>query len=322
MLKRSIAVACIFISFLCVKRSAAQSPAPQNYMYTGSGELAGLGDKLDRPDIMGAQVVYTWKSLEPEKGKYDFSAIERDLQILRPVHKQLFIQIQDRFFSPQDRNLPNYLLRDPIYTGGIVRQADNPGQNKPVAYGWVAEQWNPAVRHRYQELLRALAKTFDGRVTGVNLPESAIDIDMKHDKTGFTCDGYFNAELENMKVARDVFKKSYVVQYINFWPCGWGNDHNYMRRSFEFASQNGIGVGGPDIVPYQKGQMNNSYPFFHEYRNKLVLIAMAVQEPTLTYINPATHKPFTKDEFQQFGRDYLGTKIIFWSASSPWLNAR
>ena len=302
-------------------QATAQSLEPENYIYTGSGELASLGTKLSRIDIKGAQVVYTWKSLEPEEGQYDFSAIEGDLHILESLHKGLFIQIQDRFFTPQDKNVPAYLLHDPIYTGGIVKQADNPGENKPVAYGWVAEQWNPNVRHRYQELLRALAIEFDGRVTGVNLPESAVDVYMKHDATGFSCDRYFDAELENMKVASESFKKSYVVQYINFWPCGWNNEHNYLRRSFDFAAQHGIGIGGPDIVPYQKGQMKNSYPFFHEYRDKLVLIAMAVQEPTLTYINPATQKPFTKEEFQQFGKDYLGTKIIFWSSSSPWLKA-
>ena len=42
----------------------------------------------------------------------------------------------------------------------------------------------------------------------------------------------------------------------------------------------------------------------------------------LTYINPATHLPFTKEEFQHFARDYLGTRMIFWSPSTPWLNQK
>jgi hypothetical protein len=44
-----------------------------------------------------------------------------------------------------------------------------------------------------------------------------------------------------------------------------------------------------------------------------------VQEPTLTYLNPATKKRFTRDEFVAFARDYLGVDIIFWSVSSAWL---
>ena len=56
------------------------------------------------------------------------------------------------------------------------------------------------------------------------------------------------------------------MQYANFWPCEWDNDQKYMSRAFEFAKQNRIGLGGPDIVPYKKAQMKNSYPFFHRYK--------------------------------------------------------
>jgi hypothetical protein len=165
-----------------------------------------------------------------------------------------------------------------------------------------------------------LARQFDGRIYGVNLPETAIDIDTRHPPAGFTCDGYFDAEIDTMGVARRAFKQSYVVQYVNFWPCEWENDHKYMSRTFAFAAAHKIGLGGPDIVPYRKGQMKNSYPFFHEYKDRLVLIAMAVQEPTLTYINPATKKRFTREEFVKFSQDYLGAHVIFWSTTSPWLH--
>ena len=125
---------------------------------------------------------------------------------------------------------------------------------------------------------------------GVNLPESSADVDTKNDKTGFTCDRYFEATLENIAFARKVFSKSHVVQYTNFWPCEWDNDRKYMSRAFEFAKRNRIGLGGPDIVPYKKAQMKNSYPFFNRYKGQLSLVAMAIQEPTLTYTNPETEK--------------------------------
>ena len=180
-------------------------------------------------------------------------------------------------------------------------------------------QWNDAVRGRYQELLRALAKEFDGEVLGVNLPETAIDVVMDPAPQGFSCDAYFAAEMANMTFAREVFSKSHVVQYVNFWPCEWENDHNYMGRMFEFAAAHDIGLGGPDIVPYRKGQMKNSYPFFNKFKGELAFVGMAVQEPTLTYKNPKTGVPFTKEEFQAFAQDYLGANVIFWSTSSPWL---
>lgn len=290
----------------------------RHFLYTGSDELTKIEPLLQRSDIEGVQTVYSWKSLEPEPGRYDFSGIERDLAYLQQRKKQLFVQVQDRFFLPTARHIPSYLLTDPAYGGGLVRQSDDSEVN-PGGSGWVAQQWNPALRQRFQALLTALAKQFDGRILGINLPETAIDIDRKRDKTRFSCDGYFNATLENMRFARQQFHRSAVVQYVNFWPCEWDNDHQYMSRTFATAAQEGIGLGGPDIVPWKKAQMKNAYPFFHQYKGKLPLVAMAVQEPTLRYVNPKTGKPFTRDQFVSFAKDYLGVDVIFWSVDSPWL---
>ena len=291
----------------------------QNFLYTGSDDLNKIEALIKRADIGGVQIVYSWSSLEKEKDRYDFAQIEKDLAYLNGLNKKLFIQIQDRFFDPRHKHVPLYLQTDPIYRGGLVEQYDNPGENKPVASGWVAQQWNPAVRQRYQQLLLALATRFDGRVMGVNLPETAIDPKTKRDKTGFSCEKYFNAEVENLSFARKVFKQSYVVQYVNFWPCEWDNDHQYMSRLFALAEKEKVGLGGPDIIPNKKSHMKNAYPFFHQYKGKLALVAMAVQEPTLTYTNPQTRKPFTREEFSDYAKSYLGVDIIFWSTSSPWL---
>ena len=309
---------CLLFAGLCASPVLA---APQNYLFAGSDELASHAALIRRADIGGVQVVYSWKSLEPAKDRYDFAQIEKDLRYLESLDRKLFIQLQDRFFEIQHKNVPQYLQTEPIYGGGLVPQGDNPGENQPEGHGWATQQWNPAVRERFQRLLAALAEKFDGRVAGINLPETAVDIDIKNDKTGFTCEKYFAAELENAQFARKVFKKSHVVQYMNFWPCEWENDQKFMSRGFAFAMQHGIGLGGPDIVPFKKAQMKNSYPFFHQYKGQLKLVAMAVQEPTLTYTNPETKKPFSREEFVAFAENYLGVDIIFWSTASPWLNA-
>lgn len=296
----------------------ALAAEPENYLYLSSGELASFTGLLARSaDITGVQVVYSWKQLELSEGVYDFSAIERDLHLLTRLHKKLFIQIQDRFFEPDRKGIPGYLLREPQYQGGLVVQTDNPGEGKPVVSGWVAIQWNKALRGRYRQLLSALASRFDGKVAGVNLPETAIDVDEKN-AAGFTCDRYFAATMENAQYARKVFRQTAVVQYVNFWPCEWNNDHRYMSRFFEMAAHNKIGLGGPDIVPDKPAHMHNAYPFFHQYKNKLHLVAMAVQEPTLTYTSPRTGKPYTRDEFRSFAKNYLGADIIFWSPRIMW----
>ena len=311
----ALALLCWLGVFAAVPAHAAE---PRNFIYTG--DLAEHLDLLERPDIEGAQVVYPWRMLEPEKGVYDFSAIEADLALTDAAGKQLFAQIQDRFFLPDARNVPQYLLDDPEYGGGLARQYDNPGEGEPVGQGWTTMQWNPAVRARFQALLAALAERFDGRLYGVNLPESSFDpLAEEGGEDGFTCDAYFDATLDNMRAARAAFQDTHVVQYINFWPCEWKNDHRFMERAFALAAEQGIGVGGPDIVPHKRAQMKNSYPFFNRLRDDLPLIAMAIQEPTLTYTNPETGEKFTRAEFVAFARDYLGVDIIFWSVEAPWL---
>lgn len=318
-MKNNAIVSPLIAAVIFTASPALLAKTPENFVYTSSGELEAASGILARQDIGGAQIVYSWRSLEPVRGGYDFSQIERDLARLEGSGKKLFIQIQDRFFEAHARYVPDYLLKEPRYGGGLAPQFDNPGEGKPVGSGWVARQWDPAVRQRYQALLAALAARFDGRIYGVNLPETAIDIDEKKPPKGFSCDTYFAGEMANLAFARQAFRKSHVVQYVNFWPCEWNNDHNYMGRLFAFASKNNIGLGGPDIVPNHKAQIKNAYPFFHRYGNKLPLIAMAVQEPTLTYTNPESGRPFSKAEFVQFAENYLNADIIFWSTQSPWL---
>jgi hypothetical protein len=296
----------------------AREDTPDDFVFAGGSAAEEVEALLARSDIGGVQIVYTWKALEPEEGRYDFSAIERDLKVTDALGKKLFVQVQDRFFLPTARHLPQYLLTEPQYAGGLARQADNPGEGKPVATGWSAKQWNPALRTRFQALLAALAERFDRRVFGVNLPETAFDpLDAESD--GFDCDAYFAAELDNARFARDVFRQSHVVQYVNFWPCEWNNDRGYMERFFAAAVAEGIGIGGPDIVPWRPGQMANAYPFLNRHQAELPMVAMAVQEPTLTYTNPRTGKPFTRAEIVDFAREYLGVDIVFWTAEAPWL---
>jgi hypothetical protein len=110
----------VFFALSALSGGAAAAPV-QNFLYTSSGDLKQIGSMIKRPDIKGVQVVYNWKDLEKDKGQYNFSPIEQDLHYLNGLNRKLFIQIQDRFFEPQARNVPPYLLHDPVYQGGPYR---------------------------------------------------------------------------------------------------------------------------------------------------------------------------------------------------------
>ncbi|HAT8169727.1 TPA: hypothetical protein GDG46_06955 [Legionella pneumophila] len=312
----------VFLSFLLLffnSLSFAQSELPQLFLFLGGDRASTFQETLQNPCIRGVQIIYSWRQLEPQKGVYDFSKIEEDLNDLSRIDKKLFIQIQDRSFSPDVFPVPDYIRMEKAYHGGVVQQYDFPGEGKPITAGWVARTWDPAVRKRFQLLLKKLASKFDGKIYGINLPETAIDLDPNHLPEDFTSDNYFYSVLDNMGYLKKVFQKTKVIQYVNFFPDEWNNDHHYMSRLFSFARSHHIGLGGPDVVPYKESQMKNSYPFFHKFKGEIEA-AIAIQEPDYTYTNPKTGDFYRFDDFYSFSKEYLGAFILFWNTEEPFFS--
>lgn len=163
-------------SALAGQALAAPSPAaknhstPQNWLYTPQIDDVAL-KLLDRPDIVGTQAQYSWKSLEPAQGQYDFSQITEDYKTVRAKGKKFWVQLQDRTFDPANDPVPKY-LKTPYYNNGSVPSCDGTTCDGDfVVSGHVAQQWNARVRSRYQALLKELARNFDGKITGLNLPD-------------------------------------------------------------------------------------------------------------------------------------------------------
>lgn len=311
----------LIITLFCTSVMSAQ--VPQLFLFIGPDtNLAKNKILLENPYISGVQITYNWKDLEPKKGIYDFSQINKDIVFLNAMHKKLFIQLQDRSFQPNAIFIPDYILTGKEYHGGVVAQLDNPGQGKPITEGWVARVWDPAVHQRFQLLLKTLAEQFDGKIYGINLQETAVDIDLDHPALGFTPENYFNAELNDISYLRSVFHKSLVIQYMNFFSDGWNNNHHYMTRFIDFSIAHHIGLGGPDVVPYRKQQMNDSYKFLYQYKDKISVIGMAVQTADYTYTNPSTGKAFAFSDFYSFATNYLGAQIIFWNIQEPFFTTQ
>jgi hypothetical protein len=276
----------------------------------------------DFNQFTGAQIKYTWRSLEREKDVYDFSVIEEDLLFLLSKGKKLFIQVQDVSFNKNIRNVPNYILEDPQYHGGINAQYEfsDDNDNHPQEAGWVARRWDTVVAERFHKLLTALGKQFDGRIAGITLPETAVDFGStgKYFPDGFTPVLYRDAIKFNMKAAHLAFKKSIVMQYANFMPGEWlpWDDKGYLSSVFEYAALLNLGIGGPDLIPYRKAQMNHSYHFAREYQGR-IKIGYAVQEGNYNQNNMATGRPLTVQEIYDFAKEYLHVNYIFWYPEEP-----
>jgi hypothetical protein len=274
---------------------------------------------FETPAFEGAQVAYSWRQLEQGKDNYEFSLIREDLAFMSARGKKLWIQIQDVAFSDRWKMVPEYLLKDPAYNGGVVRQYKYPGddESKAVPQGWVARRWDPAVQERYQRLLKALGKEFDGRVTGINTEETSVDFGVSgklHPK-GFTPELYRDAIIANIKVLKHAFPKSIAMVYANFMPGG----RPHLEAVYKAARESKVGVGGPDLLPFRPFQRANSYPLILESKGK-VPTGLAVQDGNYSDVDKKTGKRATVVELLKFGSDELNLDYIFWCTEEPYFS--
>ncbi len=286
-------------------------------------DAAFLGTKA----LEGAQLKYTWRELEREKDGYDFSAIEHDLAFLQSKGKRLFLQLQDASFDPAIVNVPRYLLDEARYHGGADRQyrIENDDEDHAVPEGWVARRWDPAAQERFHKLLLALGREFDGKIEGINLPETAVSFGESGRlfPKGFTPEIYRDAVITNMTALRRAFPKSAAMQYANFMPGEWlpGKDRSYLRSVYRAARELKAGVGGPDLLPYKPGQMNHCYPLIRQCAG-IVPTGIAVQEGNYQHKNPKTGRLVTISELADFATEYLKVDYIFWCTQEPFYSER
>jgi len=275
---------------------------------------------LDHPAIEGAQLKYSWRELEPDPGEYDLSAILADLAFLDAHGKRLFIQLQDVSFVPSIVNVPRYLVDDPVYGGGAeLMHASVDGGGDPVPEGWVARRWDPEVRDRLDRLLRAMAAELDGRIEGINLPETSIGFgspDLYPDD--FSASAYRDAVVEIMSIARSAFTTSVVIQYANFMPGESlpEDDRGYLRSVYAHADTSGVGIGGPDLLPYRWYQQQHSLPLIRD-RAPGTVAGVAVQFGNYADVHRRTGRAITVPELHAYARDVLHLDYLFWSTEEP-----
>ncbi|MCG8477925.1 MAG: hypothetical protein MI724_02430 [Spirochaetales bacterium] len=291
-----------------------------HFVYFARDREAVRGHRfLEVPRFAGAQIMYTWRELEPRRGVYDFSAIREDLEYLADHGKTLFVQLQDATFYDRYVGVPDY-LRNREFDGGAVRQRTDDGRTE----GWVAKRWNRAVRERFALLIAELGGEFDGRIAGINLQESAIGVSEEYDPS-FTPQGYADGLRANMSALARSFPRSVTLQYANFMPGEWlpWEDNGYLRSIYAHGEAIGVGLGAPDLMVQRKGQLNHALALMHEGHYSVPL-GIAVQDGN--YIGRTNSDLVVAERenivplLHAFARDFLGVSFIFWSRQEPYFS--
>ena len=309
-----------------VRTATAAEPASvtsakrvHHYVFFGMDRenLPNAKSFLENPVFEGAQVSYSWKQLEHEKDKYDFSLIREDLALLQSHGKKLWVQFQDVSFSPKRNHAPKYLLDEPQYNGGVDKQWRIPDDDdsRAVHEGWMVRRYDPAVQERLHKLFAALGKEFDGRIEGINLSETSAVFGRsgKLWPKGYTRELYRDAIITSMKELKRAFPKSIAMVYANFMPGG----RPHLEAVYKAARESNVAVGGPDLMPFRPFQRSNSYPLIRESAGK-VPTGLAVQDGNYSDVNRETGKRADIAELLKFGTDYLKLDYIFWCMEEPY----
>ena len=303
-------------------QAVVRHSGPQNFIYFGRDRSRISEDVFLRiPSVVGAQLKYTWRELEPERDVYNLRLILDDLAYLEQHGKRLFIQLQDVSFEETIINVPDYLLDDPAFGGGVARQYEYDNDEEAwIGEGWVARRWDPSVRERFVRLLRALGEALDGRIEGLNLPETAIGLGgAELQPPGFSPQHYADGIKAIMTAAREAFRRSQVIQYANFMPGEAlpGADNGYLRSIYDHADASRIGVGGPDLLPHRRGQQTHSLPLIAA-RGPNTIAGLAVQWGNLEDVDHATGRRVTVAELYRFARERLRLDYVFWGTQEPY----
>lgn len=329
-MKTILVIICLAVSFICCGQQNQNSHQTstkktiKHFIFFGrEREKIHNPDFLSTEKIAGAQLKYLWRELEPNENEYNLELIQQDLDFLTSKGKKLFIQIQDvTFDTVLAKPVPDYLMTEKQYHGGMNLQYETNKNDEIVSVsGFVARRWDQSVAERFGKLLSAIAARFDGKIEGINLPETAVDFGNtgKLYPEGFSPEIYRNAVIDNMTMLRKSFSHSIVIQYANFMPGESPHRASkvYLESLYEFAVKNKTGMGGPDILIYQQPHMNHSYKFLRQYSAEIISGA-AVQDGNLEVINPKTGRKVTAKEIYDFANEYLGLNYIFWGTEEPY----
>lgn len=303
----------------CRRADASAGAEPSHFVFFGlDHERIVEPAFLTNDRVAGAQLTVTWKQLEPERDRYDFTEVRDRLEFLERHGKRLWLQVQDVSFADWVF-VPNYLVKDTAFHGGAARKYEGKGEQARFG-GWVARRWDPVVRSRYARWLDVLGREFDGRIEGINIPETSVGFDHPaFVPAGFTPGTYAEGIRDMITAARRAFPRSCVVIYGNFMPGEWlpEDDKGYLRSVYAHAAKVGAGVGGPDLMPHRPGQRNHSLALIAA-RPSGVIAAVAVQDGNLAEMNPATGKRVTVEELHRFAKDRLRLDYMFWGTEEPY----
>jgi hypothetical protein len=241
----------------------------------------------------GIEKRYTWRSLEPIRGRYDFSEIARDLMFCTNAGLQLVAYIEDKTFT-DEVPVPDYLSH--------LCPRNRQG-------GFTAIRWDELVIERQQALVSRLGQYLDAwpALEGIALEETAPGLDDVWLKAfAYTPEAYRDSYISHIEHAAWALPSSLFFWHMNFMPGSI--DGSYLSEIVDTCRSrflDNLIMGGPDVLPNNAALLKRAYPLYAKHE---------LDVPTFCQVSPGSmNEPgLTAQEAFEFARDVLNVEYLFW----------
>ena len=287
---------------------------PGYFLIVGDRDSISEFNKIkDVPAFVGIKKIYSWKKLEPRKGVYDFSEIERDLEYLQSIGKRLWLQIKEtQYFAKYQPHVPEYMWNDPKYGCGT------PSPDGRRFYGtfwrdvhdghWVVCRGDEDFDERHRALYTALGNRFDGEpfIEGVTLDETSTGLNPNG------VDVIYEAFKELGLATKRAFPSKVVSQMINYAPFD-------LNDFAEFLRSNGIATTGPDVIPTRADSSLKTAYAIHKRNHRYTPNSIDIQWSNW---DRYTEKPYTSQQLLDFAIERINPWYVFWAQNPDYLESQ
>ncbi|MDZ5460930.1 beta-galactosidase [Azohydromonas lata] len=260
------------------------------------------------PQVKGLLLRYNWRQMEPRKGDYQFSGIDRDIQLARAYGKRVFIMVETKAFRAGVRAVPDY-MHTGEYDGGAYKIRINAKSTlgSSDTYGENAALHNSKVRDRLIALTTALGRRYNANnsVEGVAFNETAMGRTLQPLSRKQT-DAFFDNLAQVDTATRRAFPNTVVLQFVNF-PAP------YMPGLVENMIRSSVGVGGPDTFLNDHDLNRVTYPLYDRARGKVPIGPSVQPENYFARSHNGPHSPPSVKELHAFAQNRLHANYLFWS---------
>lgn len=285
--------------------------APMSFMRTNPTIMAHVYRELQlTPTLRGLQVRYEWPELEPEEGRYDFSAIERVLAELVTQNKRLVVLLELKSFRPHVLPVPPYMTTKP-YEGGAFPFSS---YGTDVPRGHNLTLWNSNVHARLVALIRELGKRFNDHAhfEGIGLPESSMGQPLRA-VSKKEVDRFYDNLLSVQREMRAAFSNTMTYQFVNY-------PREILPSFIDRMQTIGTALGGPDVFIDDPGlnfdRPNKPKGVYHFYAPLSGIVPLTPSVMQANYDNTrhdGKGRVPTVPELLAFGRDRLRANYLFWT---------